>query len=89
MGKSTVQDYLSRARGANLQWPLDPEQSNDLLEEKLFGSAKEKSPVCRKQINFHYLDQQLQKKGVTFTLVWEEYKRQHPNGYQYSRLREL
>ena len=91
IGKSTVQDYLSRARGADLSWPLPAEMDNHLLEDKLFGSSLEKGSKPKRQahINFHYFDQELQKKGVTFTLLWEEYKRQHPDGYQYSRLREL
>ena len=33
--------------------------------------------------------QELQKKGVTLQLLWEEYKAECPNGYQYSRFCEL
>lgn len=32
------------------------------------------------------LHQELTRKGVTLALLWQEYKAQHPDGYQYSRL---
>lgn len=36
VGRSTVQDYVARATGANLGWPLPPDLSDATLEELLF-----------------------------------------------------
>ena len=36
IGRSTVQDYLTRAASAGLVWPLSPEQTDEALEQLLF-----------------------------------------------------
>jgi transposase len=39
--------------------------------------------------DWSYIRSELARKGVTLTLLWQEYKRQHPSGYNYSRFAEL
>lgn len=91
LAKSSVLDYVHRARAVGLQWPLPAKMDDMALEELLFPnkSSEVKQAQRRKTLNFSYLDQQMKRKNVTLILLWEEYKRQYPGGYQYSRFREL
>jgi len=84
IGSSTVGDYLIRARVAGLTWPIDFEIDDSTLEQLLFPSTAPKIE-SRTAPNFQHVHQELKRrKGVTLGLLWEEYKEQHPNGYQYS-----
>lgn len=42
--KSTVSDYLKRAREVGLTWPLAPDMSDSALETQLFGASPLPSP---------------------------------------------
>ncbi len=84
IGSSTVSDYLKRARMAGLSWPLPDSLSDSVLEQKLFPS-----PTPRSSLDFYpdfqAIHNDLQtRKGVTLSLLWQEYKEQYPDGYQYS-----
>ena len=83
IGSSTVSDYLQRIRLAGLGWPL-PEGLNDTaLEELLFPTIPRTGP--RFTPDFQEVHKELQsRKNVTVNLLWQEYKEQHPDGYQYS-----
>ena len=85
---ATVQDYLRRARIAALKWPLPDDQSDEALELLLFGPVKE-SPTSRAPVDFAAIHAELRRKHVTLALLWEEYRVQHPEGYQYSRFCDL
>jgi IS30 family transposase len=37
VARSTIQDNLKRAQAAGLGWPLDPDLSDEVLEQRLFG----------------------------------------------------
>jgi len=84
IGSSTVSDYLIRARVAGVTWPVDVSIDDTTLEQLLFPST---APAVsfKKKPDFQQVHNELKKrKGVTLGLLWEEYKEQHPNGYQYS-----
>jgi transposase len=34
-----------------------------------------------------YIDKEIRKKGVTYLLLWQEYKEQHPDGYGYTQFK--
>lgn len=36
-----------------------------------------------------WIYRELRKKGVTLQLLWQGYKEDHPNGYQYSQFCDL
>ena len=83
LSHSTVIDYLNRARAANLVWPLPEGITDEVIEAKLF--AKSAVPKAQRPIpDWTYVHQERKRKGVTLELLWEEYKRVHPDGYQYS-----
>ncbi len=83
IGKSTVSDYLLRAGAAGLSWPLPASMDDAALEGLLFPSM---GPVRRNRFvpSWPEVHKELKRKGVTLALLWQEYKEQHPDGYQYS-----
>jgi transposase len=85
-----VDEYIKRANTAGLTWPL-PEIFNDeaLLEQQL-SLKKETTPVRQKPLpDWSYINRELKKKGVTLALLWDEYKQDHPDGYQLSQFCEI
>lgn len=90
IARSTVGDYLRRARTAGLSWPLPADLDDSRLEQLLFARAKLEVPAGqRPQPDWSYIHRELRRKGVTLFLLWQEYKESHPDGYQYSRFCEL
>jgi transposase len=84
IGRSTVGDYIQRVKQAGLEWPLPEGLSDSSLEQKLFPTP---TPRHSSKLfpDFHEVHKELQsRKHVTLMLLWQEYKEQHPDGYQYS-----
>ena len=80
--RSTVQEILKRHRDANLGWPLPAALDEAALIVKLYPSTVRavEAPLP----DYSVVQTELTKKGVTLTLLWQEYKATHPNGLQYS-----
>jgi transposase len=89
VGRSTVQDYLSRARVAGLSWPLPDGLSDGDLERLLFPRTAGDVRGAFAQPDWTYVHGELRRQGVTLMLLWEEYRVVHPDGYGYSRYCEL
>ena len=85
MGLGTVTTYLQRAAAAGLQWPLPEDLDDAALEARLF--ARPAVPPARDRVvpEWPQLHQELKKPGVTLSLLWVEYRAQHPSGYAYSQ----
>jgi len=84
IGSSTVSDYLKRAGMAGLSWPLPENHSDTSLERTLFPPPTPAGSSCLIP-DFSEIHAELQtRRGVTLNLLWQEYKEQHPDGYQYS-----
>ena len=80
---STVADYLRRAEGSGLSWPV-PEAIDDVgLERRLFPALPPSSP-SRPLPEWSEVHRELGRKGVTLSLLWQEYKALHAEGLQYS-----
>lgn len=88
LARSTVGEYERRAVAAGLGWPL-PEVDDAGLEALLFPPAPIIAPDQRPLPDWHALDLELRRKGVTRMLLWQEYRAQHPDGYSYTRFCEL
>jgi len=85
IARSTVAEYLSRFQQAALSWPL-PEALDDAQLEELLFPAMPVTPGAERPVpDWLYIHTELRRKGVTLTLLWQEYKAQHPAGYQYSQ----
>jgi transposase len=85
IARSTVREYLRRARDAGLSWPLDPHLDDTALENLLFPVQEVSSCSERQMPSMDYLFTELKRKGVTLQLLWYEYKQANPEGYQYSQ----
>ncbi len=88
MSPTTVGDYLLRAKAAGVVWPLGPELDDDALQRLLFVAPKEQRS-SRPSPEWPWVHTELRRKHVTLALLWQEYRSQYPDGYQYSRFCEL
>ncbi len=87
---SVVHDCAVRFRAAGLTWPLDPEMDDDELTARLYGSDETVRGGAKAKLDLADIHKELRRKGVTLSLLWEEYKQAHPDdGYQYSQFCEL
>lgn len=84
LSKTSVATYQLRARGAGLCWPLPAEYDDDAaLKEALFGRVG-RPPRDLAEPEWPVVAQELKRPGVTLTLLWQEYRAAHPEGYGYT-----
>ena len=88
IARSTVDEYMKRARQAGLSWPLPADLDDTSLERLLYPSvvvfdSPRPLPVWAD------IHKELARKSVTLMLLWDEYKAQYPDGYQYSHFADL
>lgn len=88
IGRTTVGDYLRRAELAGIAWPLPEALDDESLERALFVQ-REDHRSSRTLPDWTLVHKELRRKHVTLALLWEEYKTQHPEGYQYSQFCDL
>ncbi len=82
---STASTYVEKFKELGATYKEICETDEDTLLELLF-TKKESS----KQLpDFPYLVGEMKKKGVTLQLLYEEYKRDNPDGYERSRFYQL
>lgn len=90
VGQSTISEYLKRAERAGLSWPLPDGIDEATLERRLFAPAGGKTRRGLAQPDWAAVHRQFRRKGVTLSLIWEEYRAAHPDdGYGYSRFCDL
>lgn len=68
----TVKNVIELAERQGVRWPLDDDVTNPELEKLLYPERKD---VGRNyaEPDFAYIHNELSKKGVTLTLLWNEY----------------
>ena len=84
ISKTTVATYLLRAREAGLAWPLPPICENDAALERALFRRVGRPPQDLSEPDWPVVAQELKRKGVTLTLLWQEYRAAHPDGYGYT-----
>jgi transposase len=84
VARPTVTDYLERATAVGLFWPLPADLDESALERLLFPTAPQQPEPTRPMPEWAEVHSELQRKGMTLFLLWQEYKAQHPNGYSYT-----
>jgi len=89
VGQSTVSEYLKRIERAALTWPLAAEMTDVELEALLFHPVGGASRLVEAQPDWPVIHRELKRPGVTLSLLWEEYRAVHPDGYGYSRFCDL
>lgn len=73
--RDTVADVLKAADAAGVSWPLADDVSNAEIQKILFpGKYAYASPHTMPE--FQWIHSELAKKGVTLTLLWDEYCRE-------------
>ena len=87
LARSTVADYLRRARAAGVEWPLPEGMEEVALEARLF--PEQEKGVTRPALEMAYIHNELKRKHVTLQLLWEEYRSRTPEGYGYSQFCQL
>jgi transposase len=86
IGVGTVHEYLRRASAAELSWPVPGSLTDTDIEARLFPPPPSGE---RPQPDFPSIAREVRRKGVTLTLLWEEYREQHPSGYGRSQFCDL
>jgi len=71
VARSTVQDYVRRATAKNLSYEQLRQLSDDEVKERL-GKGKRKASERVEAIDFAVVELELQRKGVTLALLWQE-----------------
>ena len=86
IGVGTVHEYLRRASAAELSWPVPEVLTDTDIEARLFPPPPSGE---RPQPDFPSIAREVRRKGVTLTLLWEEYREEHPGGYGRSQFCDL
>jgi len=86
VSKTTVSEYLVRFRRTGLSY----EESRELTDTELLGLFETKKQEENEQYTeltalFPEYARRLKKRGMTKHLLWEEYRKKHPDGYHYSQ----
>jgi transposase len=89
LGQSTVWDHLVRFRVSGLSWEEVEALDDEALEQRLFPSEQVSTERSRSVADWSQIHQELKHKSVTLSLLWQEYRERHPDGYGYSRFCDL
>ena len=90
VARSTIQDNLQRAQASGIAWPLPPELTDAVLEQRLFARPGMMSGLRRRsEPDWGMLARELKRPGVNLMVLWEEYRQVQPDGYGYSRFCDL
>lgn len=84
LSRNTVKKYIRRFVSLKLTFE-ELEVLDDLKLEELFLKPQEEELSPRLKMLyafFPYVEKELKKTGVTKQLLWQEYKLQHPDGFQ-------
>ena len=80
VSRNTVSEVLKKVEQLNITWPLEDDVTNEMLDELFYGK-RSSNPSPYAVIDFDYIHRELSKKGVTLTLLWQEYcERAYANG---------
>ena len=72
VSKKTVNRILKRAKELNISWPLDKSDTDAVLAEMFFPSAKQVKSNKRMP-DYDYVHKELLRNGVSKKLLWTEY----------------
>jgi len=87
VSRPTVSEYVERAQRAQLGWPEIKSMSEKDLTTRLYP-ASGCSHCERAQPDWAHIHREMRRPHVTLQLLWQEYKLDHPDGYQYSQFCE-
>jgi transposase len=73
ISKGVVAKYLKLAADAGLGWPLPDDLDDGALERQLYSQPSARASAYVEP-DYAVVHQELKRKGVTLTLLWEEYR---------------
>ncbi|MEB0280895.1 IS21 family transposase, partial [Mucilaginibacter sp. 10B2] len=85
--RNTVKRYLTAYKASGFTFE-EVNALNDKELEDFFGKSKEAPPNSRMQSMlrcFPHVDKELKRTGVNRHMLWEAYRKEFPEGYQYSQ----
>ena len=88
MSHVSVGKYLQRASEAGLSWPLPAEIDEGQLWDLLRASQRPPEQARHPLPSMAQVHAELRRPGVTLQLLWEEYRREQPDGYAYTQFCE-
>ena len=77
ISKGVVAKYLKLASAAGLQWAQIQTMDETALHSRLMGAPQRASSFVAP--DYARLHQELQRKGMTLMLLWQEHSEQHPD----------
>jgi len=87
--RSTVNDYLTRAKTAGVSWPIPEDWDDKELEGRLFSEKPTPSGLGKSLPDWAEVYEEVKKRGVTLQLLSEEYLSDYPDGIRYSQFCDL
>lgn len=84
ISRSTASDYLARFAITKLPWPLPTDMDESTLEQRLFPTLPVGVQRHLTMPDWSKIHIELRRPGVTLMLLWQEYKANYPEGFQYS-----
>ena len=87
ISRSTVAEYINRARSVGITWPIPEGMDEAALERLLFPQPEH--GVAKVGPDWSQIYQEYKRPHVTLALLWVEYKEKNPQGYQYTRFCQL
>ena len=74
LSKTAVSRYQLRAQEVGLSWPLPASCETDAVLERLVFQRVGRPPQDLQSPDWRVVAQELKRKGVTRTLLWQEYR---------------
>lgn len=79
---TTASFYINRFKSSGIAYEIFELLTDEEIKTKLNHQAV----IFKKAMpDMEYLNRELKRKGVTLYLLWEEYKNNNPDGYEYSQ----
>jgi len=79
----TVSSIITKARDTGITYPIT--LNNKELGSILYPPAQSAGAGKYAEPDVEYIHREMKKKGVTLTLLWEEYKEAHPDGFMFTQ----
>lgn len=70
VSKKTVNRVLKRAKEKEICWPLDANETDAVLAERLFPFTPKQAVSGKKMPDFNYIQKELLRNGVNKKLLW-------------------
>jgi transposase len=86
ISKGGVHNILQRFAASDLSWPLLEEVDEVLLKRLLYPTTAREAP---EGLDMEYLRTEASRPGMTWQLLWEEYREAHPAGISRSAFYRL